>query len=392
MSLLDLWSTARPFVQEKHIQQIISFAGDGKLIDNSGTSHELREFLREIPIELLIKFGYECLGSNFDQSGYALQDLVNEIGYRLGFSVSPGLYRGREATINYDGMWRSPEGAHIVVEVKTSDNYRIALDKLDSYRHKLINSNQIPADRSSILIVVGTQETTDLEAQIRGSRQAWDIRLVSFDGLVRLLRLKQSVEESATLRRIRDVLLPQDFTKVDRIIDLAFSAAEDLRLTAVEAAMPEEISAADQPQSEHKVERVTFHDGVAGRVSKFLGQPLLKYRRSIYVSENGTTSISCAISRLYERQGRAWYWFAFHPQQQEQLEQYQVAYAVFGCGSPETVFAFPLAELLSWLPGLNLTIDDRRRYWHIHISRVGDRWILSRKKGYESVDITPFMV
>jgi len=35
-----------------------------------------------------------------------------------------------------------------------------------------------------VLIVVGRQDTGELEAQIRGSRHAWDIRLISAEALL----------------------------------------------------------------------------------------------------------------------------------------------------------------------------------------------------------------
>jgi hypothetical protein len=51
----------------------------------------------------------------------------------------------------------------------------------------LITSGQLKEDQSSILIVVGREDTGDLEAQIRGSRHAWDVRLISVDALLRLM-------------------------------------------------------------------------------------------------------------------------------------------------------------------------------------------------------------
>ena len=66
-----------------------------------------------------------------------------------------------------------------MVEVTTTDAYRIDLETLAGYRRGLIASGQITEPESSMLIVVGRKDTGDLEAQIRGSRHAWDIRLVS---------------------------------------------------------------------------------------------------------------------------------------------------------------------------------------------------------------------
>ena len=49
---------------------------------------------------------------------------------------------------------------------------------LARYRNQLIESRRITKN-SSILIVVGRNDTSDLEAQIRGSRHAWEGNNVS---------------------------------------------------------------------------------------------------------------------------------------------------------------------------------------------------------------------
>ena len=53
---------------------------------------------------------------------FALQDLVNEIGRRLGFQVEHGLYQGKAGgETNFDGVWASPgTDVRIVVDPKQS--------------------------------------------------------------------------------------------------------------------------------------------------------------------------------------------------------------------------------------------------------------------------------
>ena len=72
--------------------------------------------------------------------------------------------------------------------------------ELLSIRSKNIDRNllntHVISTPSSILIVVGRDDTGELEAQVRGSRHAWDIRLISADALVKLVNLKETVEGS----------------------------------------------------------------------------------------------------------------------------------------------------------------------------------------------------
>ena len=85
MALIDLWRTERAQLTDKHIQQVIAFAGDGKLADTSKASAEVREYLRNVPSDLIAKYADQRLQDSFPQSGFALQDLVNEIGRRIRF-------------------------------------------------------------------------------------------------------------------------------------------------------------------------------------------------------------------------------------------------------------------------------------------------------------------
>jgi hypothetical protein len=89
--------------------------------------------------------------------------------------------------IGFDGIWQQYDTWNLVVEVKTTDAYRIPLDAIAKYRNRLIESGKIIEAKSSILIIVGRDDTGELEAQIRGSKQAWDIRIISIDSLIRLL-------------------------------------------------------------------------------------------------------------------------------------------------------------------------------------------------------------
>jgi hypothetical protein len=45
MPLIDLWKNAPATVAQFTIEQVVSFAGNGKLIDASPCSDELREYL-----------------------------------------------------------------------------------------------------------------------------------------------------------------------------------------------------------------------------------------------------------------------------------------------------------------------------------------------------------
>jgi hypothetical protein len=146
----------------------------------------------------------------------------------------------------------------------------------------LVARGYISAETSSILIVVGRQDTGDLDAQIRGSRHAWDIRLISVDSLLRLLRVKESVEGPATEKQIADLLIPREYTRVDGIIDLVFAAATDA--TDDEGPGESESEADDTVSAPagKKFTPVNFHEACAKRIGAALKVELLRRSKAMF--------------------------------------------------------------------------------------------------------------
>lgn len=120
MALLDLWSKTPEQLKDKQVRQLIAFAGDGRLLDDSPCSVEFRSFLASVPSENLAAYSGHCLGDTFQDSGLALQDIVNEIGSRIGATVTPGRYRGNVKHTGNDGLWVFPSGHAVIIEVKTT--------------------------------------------------------------------------------------------------------------------------------------------------------------------------------------------------------------------------------------------------------------------------------
>ena len=391
MSLTKLWIDQRKQLEGKYVRQIITFAGDGKLRDGSATSMEFREFLSHIPSTLLKQYLEECLAEKFDDSGFVLQDIVNQMGRRLGFKVTDGRYRGSTSQIGYDGIWEFPDGHIVILEVKTTDAYQVNLDTIAKYRRELISQGKATEDDSSILIVIGKEDrdTSGLEAQIRGSRHAWNVRLISVDALARLMALKEEVEDPEIIQRISTILIPREFTKLDEIINVVFSTAEDIREEEPEA---QEDGIIDEIVATTKVKQVSFHEACIKRIEQHIQQALIKRSRTTYSTAEDALRLICAISKPYERGGQMTFWFAFHPHQKEFLEEVKDGYVAFGCGSEKTLLLIPLQEFAKWLGEMHTTEDQSRLYWHVNITYDGESLILHRKKGAAKIDLNPFLV
>lgn len=385
MALLDLWRTDREQLTSKHVQQVIAFAGDGKLRDGAPASSEFRDYLRHIPSELLSRYADDCLQGAFQDSGLTLQDVVNEIGRRLDFQVTHGRYRGTPNHPGHDGLWADSSRHTIVVEVKTTDAYRIDLNTVADYRQALAKTGQLNLEDSSMLVVVGRQDTGDLEAQIRGSRYAWDMRVISVDALLRMLRLKEEVEDPSLLQRIHNILIPHEFTRLDPIIEIAFAAVTDVKHEA-----KEEEQDTGRAQKQKGGTPAVFHAACIERVEQKLKTSLVKHSRASFRSADDATRVLCSVSRYHERPKR--YWFAFHPYQEEFLAKATNAFVVFGCGDASTVFMIPLSDFKPWLKDFNKTERPNGFYWHVKIRKADNTYIIAGRKGAKGFDISRYKV
>lgn len=401
MALPQLWLDMPEQLEGKSVQQVIAFAGDGHLADGSSASTEFRAYLELVEPEAIERYAVECLTARFESGGFALQDVISEIGARLGFGVERGLYRGRAGEIGHDGLWRLPNGHSIVVEVKTTDAYRIDLNTIDTYRRKLIDRGDADSDRSSVLIVVGREDTGDLEAQIRGSRHAWDMRLISVEALISLLSLRVDVDDPRMVDRIGQILVPHEFTKLDEIILFVFATAEDVKAESSSFQSPNldpVIPAADSQEEVTDTARSgpsgTQLDLQAFRRACIARVPtrLLRRTNTRFISEDGETMAICLVSREYNKSGSPEFWFGFHRHQLDALDSATNGLLVLGCGSPSLTFSIPVNELRPWLEGMNITERSGSFYWHWHIHRSGGKYELWPKAGFQRIDLTGYLV
>ena len=341
MPLIDLWKSNPLAVGQFTIEQVVTAAGNGELKDKSNCSEELREFLTQIPTAKIGEFVEQCLSKTFARSGLVLQDLVNELGRRLDFTVENGRYQGTTNSVGFDGIWLSPEGQTIIVEVKTTDAYRISLDILVGYRDKLLAEKHIGAT-SSILITVGREDTGELEAQVRGSRHAWDIRIISAEALLKLARLKENAADPETGKKIRNLLAPMEYTRLDPMIEVMFSTAQDIEPSLVGEVPKQE----GQEETEESAAATTqkgiweFTDSallqkkredIVSAISKKIDLPLIKKSRALFWSPDHLVRLACAVSKRYTKPGTYKYWYAYHPEWNEFLTEGKRGYFALGC-------------------------------------------------------------
>jgi hypothetical protein len=397
MPLLEFWASSPDAVDQLSIEQIVASAGDGVLKDQSNCCDEFREYLTQAPTPKLAEYVDQCLASSFPKGGLVLQDLANELGRRLDYEVKNGRYQGVSGAIGFDGIWIAPEGQGVVVEVKTTDAYRMPLDTIAGYRRKLIESGAIGLD-SSILIVVGRQETGELEAQIRGSRHAWDIRLISTESLLRLVLLRENAETTSVGMKIRGLLRPVEYTRLDQLVDVMFDAVADVETPPEESFDDQEGQPQTKKPGSAQSSSWQFTDSnqlqakrllVIGALAKRESAELTRKSRALYISPDLEVRAACGMSKRYSGKNPNVYWYAFHPEWDSFLKGGTRSFFVLGCMDKDEAYAIPHKVIKSMLSSLNTTTKDGSTYWHIHLREDDDTTYLVIPKG-QPFDLSPF--
>jgi hypothetical protein len=396
-TLIEIWRDQPAFVEAKSFRQIIQLAGDGRLRDGNGTSQELRDWLAAVPLERLRGCVEECLAESFEDGALALQDAANEIGARLGFEVSRGRYRGIKGEVGNDGLWRADDGFSLLVEVKTTDAYRINLDTVVGYRAELVHSGKVDSKRSSVLITVGRQDTGDLEAQIRGSQHAWDIRLISLEALLHLAEVKEELSDWDTSNKINKLLRPVEYTRLDGIVELLFAAKKDLETPAA-VAPPIEVTQPRASPTVTSMELEKARDAAVLRIGSKLNCTFVRRGRAIRVSSDGSKRLVCVASQRYEGPaGSGNYWFGFTPAQRTFLGEAGQGWVALVCADSGRSYLVEWDQFKNWLPDFWTTPPhpvngDEVRHWHVYFNDYGNKVELMKSGGGLLLDLVRFLV
>jgi hypothetical protein len=398
MSLSRLQASDPAGLSDYRVDQILALAGDGRLRDRSVASEEFRAYLKTASTEKLRRYTNETLAKTFPESGFVLQDLVNELGRRLGYVVENGRYRGVVNQIGHDGLWASAT-MRLVIEVKTTDAYRINLSTIASYALSL-RSESDDERPLGMLIVVGRQDTGDLEAQIRGSKFAWDVRVISVESLVDLAELMEVALDLETEEALRSALLPVEYTRVDYLIGLLSKLAFDVE-RSVQAVHSLEEDDSEGQSGELSRSRIadqtatpgvsldTLREMIVASIEARFKAPMVKLSKSRYVLEDKIVFI-ISMSKRYARSDQN-YWYAFQSKWIDLLNS-DNAYLCLGMQDKKEYLRIPGRTAVEFLEHLNKTIKPGNSYWHLGLAEQGQAVQLNLPKAATLRDLSDFKV
>jgi hypothetical protein len=391
MPLTEIWNATPKTILGMLLPAVVNIATNGEgLKDGSTGAAEFRQYLTEVEAEKLAEYATYCIENSFPDSGQVLQDIVNEMGRRLGFHAENGRYRGVRNEIGYDGIWTA-NGQSLVIEVKTTDAYTIKLDTVVTYRDRLVEEQRIPKD-TPILIVIGRNDTSSLEAQVRGSRHAWSIRIAGIDALIKLMEVNLSTSSEQVTEKIHTILRPFEYTRIDQIVDVVFTTAEDKEITNIEIKPNLETTLAgvrtiDRTPNEfvYKIKAQAI-----SRLSEREQCNIHKKRHSLYADASDTIHAAVIVSKAYDDGA---YWYAYHQDPQRKfLSQGIKGFLVLCMTDRDYALAIPYDFLEKYWESLNETIKNERIYKHIRTWDLNGKIVLRVNQVGTEVELDQFRI
>lgn len=205
--------------------------------------------------------------------------------------------------------------------------------------------------------------------------------------------LKENTEAVETGLKMRSLLTPIEYTRLDRMVDVMFTTATDVEeepepdeqtdnepVSAMLAsdtmkAAPAIVTAADLATSG----KGTWHftdaqllqakrEDVIAALGRRETASLVRKSRALYWNAQRDVRAACSMSKRYAGKNQAPYWYAYHPQWDTFLSEADHGFFVLGCMDLEMAFAVPHAVVKPLLPSLNTTTNKTgTTYWHVHL-------------------------
>ena len=158
------------------------------------------------------------------------------------------------------------------------------------------------------IIVVGREDTGELEAQVRGSHHAWDIRLISAEALLKLVQIKENADGFDTGRKIRSLLRPMEYTRLDAMADVMFTATKEVEAAADANMTSEDGGDPDIEETTKAPEKGKWQftdssliqrkrNAILAALALREGTNLVRRTRAVYWNTDRTIRVVCTISK-----------------------------------------------------------------------------------------------
>lgn len=236
------------------LDRIVGLAGEWT--DDSRASEQFRAIIddEQTTTEDITDYVDEAIAGSEPYHNRALQDLVNNIGRRLGFDIEYGVYQGRPDTIGFDGHWISTATdppTHLVVETKTTTAYSIDPGQAGGYMKTLAETADLGRSQVYGLYVIGENDVETVAQTILGSEYRDRMRVITATQLLTLLEIQE--ESGLRHEQVADVLLPINAVDVGQLVtliqDVIEFRTENTEFTSTAAGDDSDHTTEDDPAS-----------------------------------------------------------------------------------------------------------------------------------------------
>jgi hypothetical protein len=230
---------------------------------------------------------------------------------------------------------------------------------------------------------------------VRGSKHAWTTRIISADALAKLVALKENAELDA-VGKIHELLIPFEYTRLDKIIEIAFTVAEEATIALQEerdadlerlSEDPQGVASPKQQRTSQEVISELRTNIITALAAKY--ESLVKKSRALYWSTDKSVRAAVTISKRY---GDSGYWFAYHSNWDKFLVEAKQGFFVLGCLGRSETFALPFEWIHSRRENLNLTERQGESHWHILLYPTDDGQLVLRLKNGQNESLAQFRV
>jgi hypothetical protein len=129
-------------------------------------------------------------------------------------------------------------------------------------------------------------------------------------------------------------------------------------------------------------------DAIVTAMSARTGASYIKKSPALAWDTSRAKRFACTVSKRYDRSPSTPYWYAYHPQWHQFLQEGAEAHLLLGCMDLPFAFALPLAMLTPLLDAFNTTEKDGRTYWHVKLGQPGpDRFTLLLPKRSDALPL-----
>ncbi len=193
------------------IEQIVARCGDGRLVDGSVCAKEFRLFLGVQSAATLARYANYCVVVRFAIRTAVLADITNEMGRRLGYEVAPAPYVVAGAPPPASGCWRRGS-FELHVQATASNPPRVDIDKLFAAGMTADGDRPVMRATARFAVITGRHDTTAIRARLGGHPHRSLLRLLTIDGLTRMVAIAEEVRGTDRTQNIRGILTPGDQT------------------------------------------------------------------------------------------------------------------------------------------------------------------------------------